>query len=376
MAKHTIPAQNGQPALDRRDFLKAGSVAAGAVAVGGGSAAAGAASASLPASADAGLAAPAVNAGLRQLTLAVPGAIGEAAAGTEAFRLARRLEDALGDGLAIAVTQTSSGIADGLATAEFDLVLGTTFALGALDPAFKVFAGLPHGVDLEPVAHISWLVAGGGQSLWDDLAASHGLKPLLAGWMGPGPALLATAADAGLRGRRVSAHGLVADVVRAAGAEVVSLRDVDLEQAFQSRAIDAAQPLAAPLTTLAAYSVNPGLMPNGAFSALTVRASFWSKLDRRERAVFEGIASEALQVSAAEHLTRARMAQAAQQVRAEPTALIMGAPDRERLAHLAAAALDAVAQSSPDAGRIVSSHRAWRDLMTGGGMPAGGAGVV
>lgn len=382
MTKHPIAVDAApssvdvRPAMDRRGFLQsvAGVAAAGALAVSGTAAlaAGGGSVVTLPASqATMGregfqASTPAVQSGFRPITLGVPGRLGDAAAGSDAYRLARRLEEAFGDGVRVAVTQTGSGTIDGLATGEIDLMLSTGLGLGTVAPAFKVFAGLSHGVDLAPLEHAAWLIAGGGQSLWDDLAQAHGVVMHLAGWTGPSDGLLLRQSVESIKGIMVSAHGLAGDVARLLGADVVALADVDLEAAFASRQIDAAQSIRMPLTAIAPVVWHPGLMRHGAFVALSLRQSFWNGLDTRQRAVIAGVAAEAFAVSSAEHLTRARMSDVARRYRRDVHQTAMHAIDGWQAVQRASiAALDAVAATSPTAQRIVDSHRAWRELMNG-----------
>ena len=69
--------------------------------------------------------------------------------------------------------------------AEADLTYGGAGRHASLHPAFAFFAGLPFGQGLDAAAQHAWLAVGGGEMLWDELAAELGFKPLLAGHTGP-----------------------------------------------------------------------------------------------------------------------------------------------------------------------------------------------
>ena len=171
--------------MDRRDFLKVG----GAVAVTAGGA--GAATAQ---------SAPVILPGATELRLTSPDLPDLPGFGPD--RLARRLELATGGRYRIVADSDAS---------TADLVFGDATRLCDRHPTFAFFARLPLGQGLDTAAHQTWLAVGGGQMLWDDLAAQFGFKPLVAGHTGPSSGLwaarrLETVAD--LSGTRLHVDGL------------------------------------------------------------------------------------------------------------------------------------------------------------------------
>ena len=69
------------------------------------------------------------------------------------------------------------------------------------------------------------MLAGGGQQLWDDLAANFDVKAMLAGHTGEQPCFVASrrVSDVGeLAGGKVAVSGLARDVVRGFGLEPVA----------------------------------------------------------------------------------------------------------------------------------------------------------
>ena len=156
----------------------------------------------------------------------------------------------------------------------------------------------------------TWLAAGGGAMLWDELAADLGFKPLVAGHTGPSPgvwaaARLETVAD--LAGARVHADGLAADVLRALGAAptVRAGADSDGEQLADGR-LQAAEwlgPLAAvapDLQPLAQRLYQPGFNRNGMVLSLNVAKPLWDGMSAADRAIFEGCAAQEYQLSLAD----------------------------------------------------------------------------
>ncbi len=194
--------------MDRRDFLKT----TGAAAVAAGTAA------GTPATADdadgiARPAAPAILSGVQDLTLASTSPTDLAGAGAE--RLARRLEAATGGRFRIEVRR-GSGDAD----------LGFGSAHHSAHAAFAFFAGLPFAQALDAAAMQTWLGAGGGQMLWDELAAAHGFKPLVAGHTGESAGVWAAARlerVSDLAGLRIAVTGIAGDVLATFGATPVEI---------------------------------------------------------------------------------------------------------------------------------------------------------
>lgn len=189
--------------MDRRDFLRTtGGLAALAT---------GCASATAPAVAD-----PAVASSARTVTFASPWAAHHAGYSDDAHRLARRIETAMNGAFSFELCNGSAERGSFTVTPVQSNV--------ALHPAFAFFGGLPGSNALAPLELDAWLTTGGGQELWDDLAARHGFKPLLAGHTGTNPVLWSRAPvmrSDGLAGLQVIARGLDIDVVRALGARPV-----------------------------------------------------------------------------------------------------------------------------------------------------------
>jgi TRAP-type mannitol/chloroaromatic compound transport system substrate-binding protein len=208
--------------MDRRDFLKTtgglATLAAGC------------------ASTAAAIPAVAAGAGLsqRSLTVAMPWTPNHAGLADDAHRLALRIQTALGNGTATEMRSDKGTRAD--------ITIAPVCADTALHPAFAYFGGLPGSQALSPGELEGWLATGGGQDLWDDLAAPHGFKPLLAGHTGSNPILWAKSplsAPEDLAGLKVVARGLDRDVLRALGAIPVLGDEQALEAALTDSEVSA-----------------------------------------------------------------------------------------------------------------------------------------
>ncbi|HKZ97480.1 MAG TPA: hypothetical protein VJ045_10925 [Hyphomicrobiaceae bacterium] len=284
--------------MDRREFLK---TTGGAAALTAAATAATAATAGeTPPAAE--IAAPAIGSGARELRLAMPWPDDGKGFSDSARRLARRIEAAAAGRLRVTIV---TGEEDG----EADLSHGTAHDCAAQHPAFAYFAGLPGETGLPPCDLDHWLAVGGGQMLWDDLAAERGLKSLLAGHSGAAPALWSAkpvTSLGDLEGEPVFAIGLAADVVRALGAGPVAVPFSRLKAALQGGTIRAAewggalQSLAAGLPEAAKHGLGSGINGNGTALSLSLRLPLWERLSAADKALVSAAAAEEFRFGLAE----------------------------------------------------------------------------
>ena len=335
--------------MDRRDFLKT----TGAAAVAGGTSSAGASGT------DTQVPTPAILSGSKQLTLAsyardLPGSGDE--------RLARRIETATEDRYRIELV---SG-------ADADLIYGGAWRHAGLHPAFAVFAGLPFSQGLDASSQLTWLAAGGGSMLWDELAAEHGFKPLVVGHTGPSPGVWSAVrleAPSDLAGARLHAEGLAGDVLRDLGAMPAALAPEDVRGALANGRLQAAEwlgPLAAAapaLQPLAQRLYRPGFNRHGLLLSLGIARPLWDGLSSADRAIFEACAAEAYQLSLTE--ARAHELIAAQVEAPGKWPVRLAWPGRMAAAfdQTTAAVVERMAATDPSARRIHDSYQAFRRLL-------------
>jgi TRAP-type mannitol/chloroaromatic compound transport system substrate-binding protein len=148
-------------------------------------------------------------------------------------------------------------------------------------PVAPVFTTVPFG--LTPTAHVGWLAAG-GQSLWDELYAPHGVRAFVAGNTGPSAAgwfrrEVRSVAD--FKGLRIRATGIGGEVYAALGATPIAIAPAETYAALERGVIDAVELLApandepAGLHRIARHLVLPGFnKPNGASEMLVNAAAF------------------------------------------------------------------------------------------------------
>lgn len=284
--------------MHRRDFLRStGGLAA--VAASG-------AAASLPAEAASTVASP------RALTFATPWQEHHAGYAGDAHRLARRIEAALDGTVRLSDRPLSATRGDiGFFPVQSDV---------ALHPAFAYFGGLP-GEDALSAADLqTWLMVGGGQDLWDDLARPFGFKPLLAGHTGSTPVLWSKVPirlPADLAGLVLVARGLDAEVARALGASPVVTAEQDLESLLQSAETEAAiwgsvvQSSALSIPKHFPFGISGAFGPSGGTIGLKIDLALWDGLSASEQAAITAIAREEFQLAVADaDLTRSAVAHA------------------------------------------------------------------
>ena len=151
--------------------------------------------------------------------------------------------------------------------------------------AAPLYTSAPFG--LTPLEHLSWVDHGGGQALWDELYAAHGVKPFMAGNTGISMAGWFRRPVERLddvKGLKIRIVGLGGEVWRRMGATPVALPPGEVFPAFQSGVVDAAE-LLAPHSDLAVglhrvtrLYYGPGFdKPNGTGEAL-VSLKAWDAL--------------------------------------------------------------------------------------------------
>lgn len=255
--------------------------------------------------------------------------------------------------------------------AAADLRLTDARWLATLHPAFAFFAGLPLGQGLASAELDSWLLLGGGQQLWDELARPFGWKPLVAGHTGEGVGLwsnvrLEAASD--LVGLPVAATGLAARVLETMGAEVIDVAPPDLGWALTRARVSAGEavgPLpgsAFALEPLAPCCYRPGLYPHGAVTVLLVASTLWEALDAADQAIIEAGAAAEYRLALAEANMAAAIAGHKRGAAKWPVRTSLPRPLADALAEVATAVVDEVAGFDAASRRIAASYRAYRSF--------------
>lgn len=335
--------------MDRRDFLR--TTGAAAVAAGAASRAS-AANAECPA-------APAIHTGARRLLLAPAWPAG--LPGCDATRLGRRIEAATERRLHIEVAPPG---------ADPDLSLAGASHPG--HPAFAFFAGLPGAQGLDASLAYAWLAFGGGQMLWDELAAGFDFKPLVAGHTGASDGVWSSTRldhTADLSGLTLHVSGLAGAVVRALGATPVELAPDGVRTALAHGRIAAVEwlgPLAAvapDLAPLAERLYAPGVNRAGLMLSLNVRKALWDGLNAADQTILESCAAQEHQLSLAEGRIHALVARQIAATSKWPVRLAFAPEVAAALEQAAAGVVEDIAGIDAQSRRVHDSYQAFRHLV-------------
>ena len=265
--------------MHRRHFLKttAATTATGAAA----------AAASFPA--------PAIAQGRQELKLVTTWPKNFPGLGTSAQRLADRIT-AMTDGR-ITVKLFGAGeivpafeAFDAVASETADMYHGAEYYWQGKSKAFSFFAAVPFGLTASEMN--AWLYHGGGQELWDELAADFGIKPFAAcntgvqmgGWFRKPVTSLED-----LKGLSFRMPGLGGEALRKLDVAVTNLPGGDVFPALQSGAIDGTE-WVGPWNDLAFgfYKVTkhyhwPGIHEPGTTLSMGMNLKKWQSLSKTDQ---------------------------------------------------------------------------------------------
>ena len=232
--------------MQRRDFLAG---AATGVVVGAGATylLSGRKNAGPAPQAESAPAAPAVNSGRRELKLVTTWPKDFPGLGTGAQRFADRVT-ASSDGRITVKLYAAGELVpafesfDAVSKGSADMYHGAEYYWQGKHKAFNFFTAVPMGLTASEMD--AWLMHGGGQELWDELAAQFNLKSLpcgntgvqMGGWFNKE---INSVED--LKGLKMRMPGLGGEVLRRLGASAVALPGGEIFPALQSGAIDATE---------------------------------------------------------------------------------------------------------------------------------------
>lgn len=158
--------------------------------------------------------------------------------------------------------------------------------------AFNFFAAVPFGLSAGEMA--AWIYHGGGQELWDELAAGFNIKPFQVGNTGAQLGGWFNKEINGIedfKGLKIRMPGLGGEVLKRIGAVPVPLAGVKIFPALQSGAIDATEwagpwnDLALGFHKVAKYYYYPGFHEPGTALSAGINLKLWGSLDDGLKAV-------------------------------------------------------------------------------------------
>ena len=166
-------------------------------------------------------------------------------------------------------------------------------------PGWAPFTAIPFGMTYTEID--AWIKYGGGQELWDELAAQFGLKNLacgntgvqMGGWFNKE---IESADD--LKGLKMRIPGLGGDVMAKLGASPVSLPGGQIYENLVSGAIDATEWVGPyndyfmKFYEAAKYYYWPGMHEPGAQIAFGMNKAWWDDLTKNEQNIIEAACNE------------------------------------------------------------------------------------
>ena len=354
--------------MDRREFLRTTGAAAAATTT----VAAVAADVALPKTTRRSdeIAAPALNSGMQNLRLAVAWPDAVAGPADQAQRLAQRIATMSAGRFRIAVVPDIADGFDAVRAGNADLYYASEHDHLDAHRALAYFAGLPGEQGIAPRHLIAWMLVGGGQDLWDDLAADFGVKAMLAGHCGESCFVAARRVEhmRELAGEKVAVMGLARDVMRGFGLEPVAVDLAHLPALLERGEILAAEcggaitTHALGLLPVAPYSVGTAVNRQGAALSLGVRRALWEALSAGDQAIFAAAAAAETQLALAEEETHRRLLRP----QSRPQSIWPLAQELERaIARIADAVVAHVAATDAFAARINASYVAFRRMALG-----------
>lgn len=234
--------------------------------------------------------------------------------GTMAERTAKFVSDLSGGAMTIKLFAAGELVPafesfDAVSNGAADLYHGAEYYWVGKSPAFAFFTAVPFGMMTTEI--MAWTEFGGGQALWDALAARFNIKPFAAGNTGNqsgGWFKREVNSLEDLRGLKIRMPGLGGEVMRRIGASAVALAGGEIYQALQSGAIDATEwvgpwnDIAFGFYNEAKYYYNPGFHEPGAQLSVGVNLDVWNSLNGTEQAIIKAACQWANNLSLAEYM--------------------------------------------------------------------------
>jgi TRAP-type mannitol/chloroaromatic compound transport system substrate-binding protein len=290
--------------------------------------------------------------------------------GAAADRVARFITELSGGAIAVRVFSAGELVGafdsfDAVSNGSADLYHGAEYYWAGKSKAYPFFTAVPFGMTAAEI--MGWTEFGGGQALWDELAAKFNIKPFsagnsghqLAGWF---KRPIDSVED--LRGLKIRMPGIGGEVLRRVGASAVAIPGGEIYAALQSGAIDGAEwvgpwnDLAFGFYREAKYYYWPGFHEPGAQVAVGVNLDLWNSFTPQEQAIVRAACHEANHLCLAEftHFNGVALEQLVREHGVELRRL----PDDvvAALARESKIVLEEAASSDELAGRIFESYKA------------------
>jgi TRAP-type mannitol/chloroaromatic compound transport system substrate-binding protein len=256
--------------------------------------------------------APALSSGRRILKMVTAWPRSAAGPWTAAERLAKRITAMTDGGLTIEVygagdmvpgPESFGAVSGGVA----DLYHGTEHFWRGKSSAFDFFAAVPLGLTAGEMN--AWIDHGGGQGLWDELAADFNIKPFMAGNAGArmgGWFNVEINSVEDFHGLKIHMPGVGGDILARFGAKPSVPAGGDVSAALRSGELDAALgsgpwiDLGQGLFEATKRLYYPGFHDSGSVLSAGINLNIWNSLDDAQQQIVSAAMSAETLVSRAE----------------------------------------------------------------------------
>ncbi len=347
--------------MKRRNFLKNAAVT-GAVAT-----------------AASGFPAPAISQGSRELKMVTTWPKNFPGLGTGAENLAKRITMMSEGKLQVKVFAAGELVPafesfDAVSSGNAELSHSASYYWQGKTPAFNFFTTVPFG--LTAVEHAAWIYHGGGQELWDEVAAQFDIKPFLrastgvqmGGWFRKEINSLDD-----YKGLKFRMPGLGGEVLRRLGAAVVNLPLGEIFQGLQSGTVDGTEwvgpwhDLAAGFYKVAKFYYWPGFHEPGTTGEVMVNRKVWESLSPEHQQIIE----VAVQAEAWREFTeiQSHNANSLKQLIDKHEVQLRRFPDEllTEIGKIAGEVVQEVGTSDPTTQKVYESYLAFREQAVGWG---------
>ena len=297
--------------VKRRDIV------VGAAALAGGAAVVGALNpkrkSKTPKTAQNGIAAPAINRGLKEFRLATTWPKDFPGLGQMPNRFAKALHD-MSEGVINVKVYAAGELVpalecfDATSTGAADMYHGAEYYWQGKSRGFSFFTAVPMGMTAAEI--MGWVDHGGGQELWDDLSAQFNIKAFQAGNTGHqtgGWFKREINSLEDFKGLKMRMPGLGGEVIRRLGGAAVRLSGSEIYQALQSGSIDATEwvgpwnDYAFGFYREAPYYYAPGFHEPGASLSVGINLDVWNSFTPSEQAMIGAACKTANNASLGEY---------------------------------------------------------------------------
>ena len=281
--------------MKRRDVLKKGALGLGAVA------------------ASSTLAAPALAAETKEIVMVTTWPRDFPGLGTGAQRFAQRLEDMSGGAFKVKYFAAGERVKafdsfDEVASGNAQIYHAADYYWKGKHPGWAYFTSVPFGLTYTEIN--AWIRFGGGQELWDELAADFGLKCVMCGNTGVqmgGWFRKEMNSPDDFKGLKMRIPGLGGDVLAKLGSSPVSLPGSQIYENLVSGAIDATEWVGPwndsfmKFYEAAKYYYYPGMHEPGSMLSCGMNKKWWNGLSKSEQMIVEAAAAMENDVMMAEY---------------------------------------------------------------------------